>query len=61
MQQSKQVRAEGETLAHSVSVEDYDAVSRRLANDGYIEREVDSDGDQWLEITNKGVEKLRTS
>src|SRR5215203_75507 len=48
---SSQVKIKGETLAVSTGVSNYDAVSRHLVEDGYVDRYLDSDGDSWLQIT----------
>lgn len=56
---SNRMNLVGETLALSVGIEDYEEVLRTLVDSGYAASHVDDDGDEYLEITHKGVTKLQ--
>ena len=58
---SSQINTMGETIAISASVEDYNTAARKLVDLGYATSHSDSEGDEYLKITQKGVRKVQAA
>ena len=58
---SSQTNTMGETIAITANVEDYNTAARKLVNLGYATSHSDSEGDEYLEITQKGVRRVQAA
>jgi hypothetical protein len=54
-----QIDVMGETLAISANVNDYNTAAQILVDHGYATSHSDIEGDEYLDITQKGVRKVQ--